>query len=90
MTAEGRARVSAFFRGRPKTPEHLAKMSEGLRRAWAKKDPEERKAIAEKAAARQRGRKLGPMSEETKRKIGEAQRRAWASGRRSSTRNGMD
>ena len=82
MSDERKAAVGAFFRGRPKTAEQQEKISAGLREAWAKKTPEERQAIFEKSAAKQRGRKVGPMPEERRRKIGEAQRRAWASGRR--------
>jgi hypothetical protein len=74
--------VSDFFRGKPKSPEHIAKQTDAMKRAWGRKSPEERQAIAEKSAAKHRGQKLGPMSDEHKRKIAEAQARAWASGKR--------
>jgi hypothetical protein len=82
MSEEGRKRVGDFFRGRTQPPELVEKRRQGMMRAWAKKSPEERAAVAEKIAEKNRGRKRGPMPEEQRRKIGEAQSRAWASGTR--------
>lgn len=82
MSEERKREVSEFFRGRPHSPEHVQKATEGMRRAWAKKTPEERAAIAEKSAAKHRGRKHGPMPLDQRQKIGEAQQRKWASGTR--------
>jgi hypothetical protein len=82
MSPERRQQVKEFFQTYEKSPEHREKIREGLKRAWARKSPEERQAIAAKSAQRQLGRKHGPMSEDRRRKIGDAQRRAWASGRR--------
>ncbi len=82
MSEERKRAVGDFFRGKPKSPEHVAKATEGMKRAWARKSPEERAAIAAKGADKNRGSKRGPMTEEHRRKIGEAQLRKWASGTR--------
>ena len=86
MSTERRQEVSAFFKGKPRTPEHLEKMRQGIIRAWGNKSTEERAILAEKIAVQNRGRKHGPMDDQTKKKIGDAQRRAWESGRRGARR----
>jgi len=82
MSEEGRKRVGDFFRGKPQSSEQKEKIRAGLRKAWAKRSPEERALLAENIAQKNRGRKLGPMPEEQRQKIGDAQRKAWARGRK--------
>jgi hypothetical protein len=82
MSEARKREVAALFEATKNTPVARVKRSEGLRQAWARKSPEERRAIGEKSAEKQRGVKVGPMPEETRRKIAEAQRRKWASGTR--------
>ena len=77
-TPEQRAAVGAFFRGRKQSPEHVQKRADAVRRANASRSPDERMALSEKFSAILTGRKIGPMPEDQKQRIGEAQRQSWA------------
>lgn len=82
VSAETRAKISAVQRGTKRSEETKARMSASRAAFWASKTPEEKQAIFEKTAAKNRGRKAGPMPDERRQKIGESQRQKWASGER--------
>jgi len=73
-------------RGRTPSAETLALRRESMTTRWRNTPPERRAEIAAAVSAgHQNGPRhtnRGPRSEETRRKIGEAQKRAWASGKR--------